>query len=186
MTPTYRSILTLLLFTSLLTACGFHLRGQEGVGKSSGVKALAVSGSPATYVYDLTRVLKLNGMDVTEQAPWRLQILRLENETDQQTAAGAVEQRVALKVVYQLQTADGLALSPPTELRRERFLNKREDTANARTAEQDIVLAELQQELLTATLHRLQGLSDTYLTEAAKIAHEQQKRAKEQDRNEKP
>ncbi len=184
MTHTYRPILTIVLLTSLLTACGFHLRGQVvGGNNNSGVKALAVFGGSAAYLRDLSRAIKQNGINVTEQAPWQLRVLHLEEETDRQTTARASEQRVALKVVYQLQTSEGLALFAPVTLTKERFLNKHEETTNAREAEQKIDLAELRQELITETLRRLSRLSDADLIKEAKEARQRQKaqrRAQEQ------
>ncbi|KEI70504.1 hypothetical protein [Endozoicomonas elysicola] len=179
MTYTFRSVsmLTLLLLTSLLTACGFHLRGEMGTG--SDLKQLSVSGNDPVYIRYLSRAMERSGIDISIEAPWLINVIRVERDVDQKTvaSAGYFEQRIAMSVVYQLQTSSGLPLFEPVELTRERYLTQNQDTPNASESEQAIILSELRQELITTTLRRIHSLSEAELaTEAEKaIATEQMK-----------
>ncbi len=181
MTHTIRSVsmLTLLLLTSLLTACGFHLRGEAGTG--SDLKQLAVSGNDPVYIRYLSRAMERSGINISAQAPWRINIIRVERDVDEQTAASAgyFEQRVAMTVVYQLQTSSGLPLFAPVELTRERYITQNQDTPNASESEQSIILSELRQELIATTLRRVHSLSEAELAaevEKAKAAEQMKQR----------
>ncbi len=172
MTNTFRSVsmLTLLLLTSLLTACGFHLRGE--MGTSSDPKQLSVSGNDPIYIRYLSRAMERSGIDISIKAPWRINVIRVERDVDQMTvaSAGYFEQRIAMSVVYQLETSSGLSLFGPVELTRERHLTQNQDTPNASESEQAIILSELRQELIATTLRKIHSLSETELTAEAEKA----------------
>ncbi|WP_422459540.1 hypothetical protein [Endozoicomonas sp. ALB115] len=172
MTYPFRSVstLTLLLLTSLLTACGFHLRGV--MSTASEVSQLSITGNDPVYIRSLSRAMERSGIDISETAPWRINIIRVERDTDQQTvaSAGYFEQRIAMQVVYQLQTASGLPLFAPVQLTRERYITQNQDAPNAAESEQGIILSELQQELVTTTLRRIHSLSENELSAAAEQA----------------
>lgn len=177
MTYTIRSVstLTLLLLTSLLAACGFHLRGEAGTG--SDLKQLSVSGNDPVYIRYLSRAMEHSGIDIGTQAPWRINVIRVERDVDQKTvaSAGYFEQRIAMSVVYQLQTSSGLPLFEPVELTRERYITQNQDTPNASESEQAIILSELRQELIATTLRRIHSLSEAELaTEAEKASAAEQ------------
>ncbi len=165
----YRSVslLTLLLLTSLLTACGFHLRGK--ISSASEISQLSVTGNDPVYIRYLSRALERSGIDLSDAAPWRINIIRVTRDTDQQTvaSAGYFEQRIAMHVVYQLQTSSGLPLFPAVQLTRERYITQDQDAPNAAESEQSIILYELQQELVSTTLRRIHNLSGAELSDAA-------------------
>ncbi|WP_422489191.1 hypothetical protein [Endozoicomonas sp. ALE010] len=172
MTYPFRSVstLTLLLLTSLLTACGFHLRGA--MSTASEVSQLSITGNDPVYIHSLSRAMERSGIDISETAPWRINIIRVERDTDQQTvaSAGYFEQRIAMQVVYQLQTASGLPLFAPVQLNRERYITQNQDAPNAAESEQGIILSELQQALVATTLRRIHSLSEAELSAAAEQA----------------
>ncbi len=181
MTYSLRSvrIMALLLITSLLAACGFHLRGA--VTGNSNIQQLAVAGQDPTYIRYFSRALERSGVDVSDLAPWQVNILRVERNAQQQGVAvgGFFEQRIAISVTYQLQTATGLPLFSAQTLTRERFVTQNENAPNAAESEQSIVFSELREELIVAMLRHLFSLSEAQLVnEAEKV--EAAQRAREQ------
>ncbi|WP_257295300.1 hypothetical protein [Endozoicomonas sp. YOMI1] len=172
MTYPFRSVsmLTLLLLTSLLTACGFHLRGE--MSTDSEIRQLSVTGNDPVYIRYLSKAMERSGIDISETAPWRINIIRVERDIDQQTvaSAGYFEQRIAMHVVYQLQTSSGLPLFSAVQLTRERYITQNQDAPNAAESEQAIILSELQQELVATTQRRIHNLSEAELSAAAEKA----------------
>ncbi len=157
------AILPLLLIISLLTACGFHLRGNLDI--ASEVSQIAVSGNDRTYIHDLTRSLNKNGIQVTELAPYRLRVLDLRQETFAQnrSATGSYESRLTLRVLYQLETADGLRLFSPVEMNAERYITQNQNQSNAAQSEIDLTFKELRQEMIYNTVRRTAGISGAML-----------------------
>lgn len=164
-------IVALLLITTLLAACGFHLRGA--LNNNSDIHQLAVSGHDRDFIRYFSRALERSGVNVTDLAPWRVNILGIERDVQQQGVAvgGLVEQRLAISVVYQLQTASDLPLFSEVALTRERFVTQDEDTPNAAESEQSIIFSELREELIAAMLRQLFSFSQATLTsEADRVA----------------
>ncbi|WP_257285584.1 hypothetical protein [Endozoicomonas sp. SESOKO1] len=171
MTNPFRSVSmsALLLLTSLLTACGFHLRGE--MSTASEISQLSVTGDDPVYINYLSRAMERSGINISGQtAPWQIHIVSVERDVDQQTvaSAGYFEQRIAMNVVYQLRTASGLPLFSPVQLTRERYITQSQDAPNAAESEQSIILSELQQELIATTLRRIHNLSLAELSEEAR------------------
>ena len=169
------AILPLLLIISLLTACGFHLRGNLDI--ASEVSRIAVSGNDRTYIRDLTRALDQNGIQVTELAPYRLRVLDIRQETFEQnrSATGNYENKLTLRVIYQLETADGLPLFTPVTLNAERYITQNQNQNNAAQSETDLAFRELRQEVIYNTVRRTAGISGAALEAEVKRAREAQR-----------
>ena len=163
-------ILVLLLTTSLIAACGFHLRGS--LNSNSDIRELAVSGQDTDYIRYFSRTLERSGVSVTDLAPWRVNILQVERSAQQQgvDVGGLFEQRIAISVVYQLQTDSGLPLFSEVTLTRERFVTQSENAANAAESEQSVIFSELREELIAAMLRQLFSLSEATLANEAEKA----------------
>ena len=163
-------ILVLLLTTCLIAACGFHLRGS--LNNNSDIRELAVSGQDTDFIRYFSRALERSGVSVTDQAPWRVNILRVERSAQQQgvDVGGLFEQRIAISVVYQLQTDFDLPLFSEQTLTRERFVTQSENAANAAESEQSVIFSELREELITAMLRQLFSLSEATLANEAEKA----------------
>ena len=147
-------ILPLLLVISLLSACGFQLRGKMDI--ASEVSQLAVAGNDRIFVRDLTRALSNNGIQVTDLAAYRLRVLSVNQETGNQSSSssGNYERLITLKVTYQLETHDGLLLFAPVELTNERYINQNPNQSNAAQSEIDINFKELRQDMIYNTVRR--------------------------------
>ena len=143
-------ILVLLLTTCLIAACGFHLRGS--LNNNSDIRELAVSGQDPDGIRYFSRAFERSaqqqGVDV----------------------GGLYEQRIAISVVYQLQTDFDLPLFSEQTLTRERFVTQSENAANAAESEQSVIFSELREELIAAMLRQLFSLSEATLANEAEKA----------------
>lgn len=155
--------LAFVLSLSLLSACGFQLRGTAHIDEA--LQIMSVSGADRSYVDALARALENSGVAINASAPYQIDVLAVNRDTAQQTqAVGQMfEQDATLRVTYQLVTNTGLALFTPMQLQRTRTLTLSQATPNISSAEQNIVFAELQDELIAATLRYLQSLSQQRL-----------------------
>ena len=151
--------LPLLLAISLLTACGFHLRGQMGI--NSEIATLAVTGNNKSYVRQLTRALTDTGIQVTDNAPYRLKVLKVDQNTGERThaSAGRYEKLLKLSILYQLETQDNLPLFQPVELTAERYVSQDQNLTNAAQSEENLTYQELRQDLIFRTVNRVANIS---------------------------
>ncbi|MGB1271439.1 MAG: hypothetical protein ACPG5T_05145, partial [Endozoicomonas sp.] len=175
------ALFLLLTLSSLLTACGYHLRGKMEVPTE--LAQLAVSGGNHDIVHLLSRSLESTGIRITNIAPYRLRILDARQNNGQQTQAssGYYEKRLSMSILYQLETADGLPLYQPVELNRERNMTWNQNQANAGESEERIIFKELRQELIATTVRRVASISSDALEAEAERAREVQRLEQEQD-----
>ncbi|MGI9282539.1 MAG: hypothetical protein ACR2PX_23330 [Endozoicomonas sp.] len=157
------AILPLLLITSLLTACGFQLRGKVDI--ASEIAQLSVSGSDLPFIRDLKKALTFNGIEMTDDAHYHLQLVSLKRTTSNETqaSAGQYERLLTLKATYQLSTSDGLKLFGPIELSNERYMFQDKNLTNAAQSEENIIFDQLRQDLLLTTVRRVAGISEEAL-----------------------
>ncbi|MCW7554398.1 hypothetical protein NX722_17580 [Endozoicomonas gorgoniicola] len=174
-----RAILPLLLITSLLTACGFQLRGQMDI--ASELSELSVTGSDRTFVRDLRRALSLTGISINDDAPYHLVVTRIKQDTGQRThsSAGSYEQLLTLKVTYQLETSDGLKLFTPMELSNERYFTRNQNQSNASSNEERIIFNELRQDIINTTVRRVAAMSGASLQQEAERVRKIRKKEQE-------
>lgn len=175
------TIIPLLLMVSLLTACGFQLRGKLDL--KSDLSRIAITGDDAQYVRDLTKAFNNNGINVTDTAAYRLRILKVERQTGNQTqpTAGRYEQELTLTATYQLETSDGLILFNPTPLGNSRYISYDQNQSNAAQSEEHIAYKELAQELIYTTVRRVAGISQERLE--AEVARARKVRQMEFEQN---
>ncbi len=179
------SILTLLVTVTLLTACGFHLRGTMDI--NSDIARLAVAGDDPAYIQQLTRALTNSGIEVTDSAPYRLRVLQVKKDTGKQSHAsvGFYERLLKLSIRYRLETQDNLKLFEPVEFSAERYVSQDKNLTNAAQSEQSLVFQELGQELLFRTINQVTAIPGEKLrNEEARVrkiqAMEQEKQQSEQ------
>ncbi|OED50697.1 hypothetical protein ACH42_00790 [Endozoicomonas sp. (ex Bugula neritina AB1)] len=169
------TIIPLLLVVSFLTACGFQLRGKLEL--NSDLTRITVTGTDIPYVRELSEALNNNGITVTDTAEYRLRILSVDREIDEQTqpTAGRYERQLTFATVYQLELSDGLSLFDPVELSNSRYISYDQDQVNAAESEEKITYKELSQELIYTTIRRIAGISQIKLeTEVARARKVQQ------------
>lgn len=174
------TIIPLLLMTSLLTACGFQLRGKMEL--NSDLTRIAVTGTDIPYVRELSKAFNQNGIQVSDAAEYRLRILRVDRKTGKQTqpTAGRYERQLTFTAVYQLEMSDGLALFNPVELSNSRYISYDQNQTNAAQSEENIAYKELSQELIYTTVRRVAGISQAKLEAEVTRARKVQAMEKEQ------
>ena len=161
------TLLPLLLLTSLLTACGFQLRGKTDI--ASDLAQLSVTGSDLSFVRDLRRALSNTGIEVRDNTPYRVRLVSLDQNTGQQSraSAGNYERLLTLTAVFQLETADGLQLYNPLVLSNERYVTQDQNLTNAAQNEQRIIFQELRQDLIMSSVRRIAAISEESLQQEA-------------------
>ena len=174
-----RAILPLLLITSLLTACGFQLRGQMDI--ASELSELSVTGPDRVFVRELRKALSLTGISINDDAPYHLVVTRIKQDTGQRThsSAGSYEQLLTLKVTYQLETDDGLKLFTPMELSNERYFTRNQNQSNASSNEERIIFNELRQDIINTTVRRVAAMSGDSLRQEAERVRKIRKKEQE-------
>lgn len=163
-----RSLTGLLLaLTTLLGACGYHLRG---VGDSPlAIKELKLSARDAygDLAKDVGRMLESRGVRLYDSAPYRL-ILAKESTT-QRTASyrgssvGA-EYRLTSTVDYEIRDSENLLLSSD-RLEVEKYYVLDNNNLAGSNQESDRLRAEMRRELAQQLVTRLQLLDSAHLSE---------------------
>lgn len=163
--------LTLLFAISLLTACGFQLRGHHEINNE--LTALSVVGRDTGYVRDLTRALESYGIKVEPDAPYRIDILDVAKEVLERThsSVDGYEVLLQLKVVYQLETRDGLRLFTPTTLTAKRYVSQDANLVNASIAENSQNYRELNNDLLFRIINRVTSIPHEQMQQEIERAH---------------
>ena len=177
--------LPLLLAISLLTACGFHLRGQMDI--NSELANVSVVGNDTGYVRQLTRTLNNAGFHVIPDAPYKINILSVDQKVGERThsTAGFHEKLLQLKVTYQLATDDNLPLFEPVELTAERYVSEDENLINASASENKLVYEELREDLLFRMMNTLAAMPTDKLQQeverARKVAEQEQQQRQQRN-----
>ncbi|MDD7805498.1 MAG: hypothetical protein PUP46_08065 [Endozoicomonas sp. (ex Botrylloides leachii)] len=155
--------LLILFITGLLTACGFHLRGQMDI--HSDLATLSVTGTDISYVRQLTRALTNSGFKVIPDAPYRLNVLNVSQKTNSRNQAteGYYEIGLEIKVTYQLATEDNLPLFAPVTLTAERDVSENKNLVNASSSENSIVYQELRENLLSQITRKIAAIPNDQL-----------------------
>ena len=178
----HKNTLLSLLITSLLTACGFQLRGQTDI--ASDLAQLSVTGDDLSFARDLRKALSDTGIEIRDDAPYRLKLVALAQDAGQhsRSSAGSYESLLTLTVTYQLETDDGLKLFDSMQLSNERYVTRDQNQTNAARNEERIIFRELRQDLIMTTVRRVAGISGESLrqeTERARKVHQMEIEARE-------
>lgn len=178
----FRALVSLFFLTSLLTACGFHLRGKIDV--ASEISHLSVSGNNIPYIRALKAALGSAGISISPDADYQLNLISLEKNSGRLTSAsaGRYERTLTIKASYQLQTRDGIKLFAPIELSNERYMYMDKNQLNAAQSEENYLFKQLERELISTTVRRVAGISSDALIKEetrARAALEAEKKATE-------
>lgn len=153
-----RHFLSAALGATLLSGCGFHLRGEMTMP----FKSIHIAGwEHHALIADLRRRLRLNNvevLDTPDDAEVILRITRLapEREILSLDASGkAREYRLFYYLGYALDSADGRTLRAP-----ERIVVRREYTYDsgqvlAKTQEESLLYSDMEKDLVTQLIRRL-------------------------------
>ncbi|MDP0562847.1 MAG: hypothetical protein QS721_11200 [Candidatus Endonucleobacter sp. (ex Gigantidas childressi)] len=143
-----RISLPLLCAISLLTACGFHLRGK--VNTNSEIAALSISGSDQGFIRQLKRAMNDADIQVTESASFRIKIVQLQQSAGESIhgSVGHYDTLLKQSILYQLETYDNLPLFPPVGIVVERHISQDQNLASVSQPIESITYEELRQDLI--------------------------------------
>lgn len=148
--PRLRISLLLMLGSLLLSACGFRLAGYYEVPEElRQVELVIPSEKPSDIRTHLTNLLAVNGIEVRDDAEYRLQLLNENVRRRTLTvslSADAVEYQLIGTVRFSVFGPDDEVLIEDREVRTERSFDNDENTT-ARDALEDQVRREIQEQL---------------------------------------
>ena len=150
-------ILLLTSIFSLLTACGFHLRGAQDVSEDKRQVQLLTGPAPAILVRSLQQNMKFNGIQETNNAPYQVQILK--HHYDRRAASlssnsDVDEFELSLEITMIINDAEGKPLGADIVLQRERTYDFDKDAAAASDEQEAQLRRELYQALAQTILRR--------------------------------
>ncbi|WP_277187185.1 LPS assembly lipoprotein LptE [Caballeronia sp. BR00000012568055] len=152
-----RSFLTLLGGASLLSACGFQLRGQQDYA----FKRLAVTGGVPQMVARLERMVE-GGSDTVIVKPWEKPdaTLSLSEGQGQRTlslnAQGVVQEyELVYNVTYSLIGADGTLLIPPSVIALNRSMTYSDQYTLAKQSEATLLYNDMRNDAVDQLTRRL-------------------------------
>lgn len=160
-------ILLYVILLSLVSGCGFHLRGSQGL--DLGVERIHVS-SPNSYgafVRELKRSLERRDTAVVtdrEEAPFSLRVLG-ENTTRRAVATTSditvSEYELRMAVEFELLDTSGQRLIEPMELVAERiYVFDRQSLAGS-SEEEDLLKEEMRRDLVRQMIQRINATAKT-------------------------
>jgi LPS-assembly lipoprotein len=160
-----KKIIALMLCASLLSACGWHLRGSLSLPDN--VKNIYISDSSKNGVTasTLTAILKQSNVGISDSQESAQYSIHLSNEREDRRTISvgsdslASEYELTHEVDYYI--ADNMAtiLSPVTTARVIRSYNYDRDDVIAKNEEEDIIRKEMRSNLANQILNRLRFLA---------------------------
>ena len=141
------------LLISLITACGFHLRGSFNLPK--GIEPFYISSKkPDDVMYiELNNIFNANGITLTEDpAAANYQLVIQEQKKDRRTTATGIDGRAAEYqlleiVIYLLKDRNGGIASGPIEITERRTLQNNPNRVISTESEQKIISTEMKRRL---------------------------------------
>ncbi|GAA5316405.1 MAG: hypothetical protein AseanaTS_16090 [Candidatus Pelagadaptatus aseana] len=157
--------MTLLLSLSLLTACGWHLRGDLNL--PSDLQSLYIDNQSQGNVTEaeLNRLIAANDVTVTENRADAQYTITLSNEryerrTISVTSGGeASEYELTYEVDYSITNAEDLILVPKSTAQVIRSYSYDRDNVIAKNEEEELIRQEMKPQLASQILNRLRFLS---------------------------
>lgn len=154
----------LLLFLALLSACGFHLRGEAQLPPQMARTYVQGLGQYNDLGRDIRRLLEGSGVEVVETPDTASAILKvIENRTARRVlsvrASGKVsEYELVHRFVFSLKATDGTTLIEPQELELNReYLYDRNDPLSS-GGEETAIWEEMRRDIAQLVMLRLQTL----------------------------
>ena len=160
-----RSFILSAFAAALTSGCGFHLRGQVTLPFDNMFVNMPVNNRMAA---EIRRALKggtnVTLLDSAEQAQAVLELVssRRNREVLALNSKGeAREYELTLQLTFRVASPDGDEYMPPTTFTGSRQMSYNEEDYLSRDTEENLLYAEIQQDLITQLLNRLSALKPT-------------------------
>ena len=161
------AVLSLLVL--MVTACGFKLRGQANLPPAMAVTYIKTNrpelSQPSALAATLSQALDANGVKVTQDREKATAILDILSEQIQRRTVAATRKDqtrqyiLAYNVAYQVTLADGTKLLPRQQIGAYRNLIYQESQVLGTAEADNIALQEMQSDLSSSIIRRLQLVS---------------------------
>ncbi|MEE4329442.1 MAG: LPS assembly lipoprotein LptE [Wenzhouxiangella sp.] len=157
-------VLTLLILTIALTACGFQLRGEARLPAVMSETWLNTPDDNSAFARELALILRANGVSVSSQqreGAAELRILSERVRRDALTISGRARVRefvLGFEVDFELLDASGEILIARETLRMSRDYSFDEQEILAATREEEFLRDEMRRSMAARLLRRLEAL----------------------------
>lgn len=160
-----------MIILSLVSGCGFHLRGSQGVGLS--IERIHVSAIDAygDFVRELKRSLQYGDTEVVDasgDAPFSLRVME-ENTTRRAVATTSditvSEYELRMEVEFELLGTGGQSLIEPTELVAERIYVFDRTSLVGSSEEEELLKEEMRRDLARQMIQRVNAVAGSVAAE---------------------
>jgi len=140
-----------------LSACGFHLRGEQNYA----FKRLAIVGAPAPVAARLTRIIEGGSDTVVVASPQDADaVLHVSEshgwETETMDVYGNIsEYQIDYRLSYSLSTPSGTVLLAPSQIALNRAMTYSVQYSTAKASESDLLFADMQNDAVDQITRRL-------------------------------
>jgi LPS-assembly lipoprotein len=166
-----KKLIALLLTTTMLTACGWHLRGSIALPEDLNSIYLSAEDTHGSLINDMQRALISNNISVTKSAAEANYSIKLLGERSERRAASiggdalASEYELTMEVDYSIDRGEETLLEKDTA-RTIRTYDYNRNQVLGSSGEEDIIKAEMRNELIQQIVRRLRFLATAPATPA--------------------
>ncbi|MFT7300559.1 MAG: LPS-assembly lipoprotein [Porticoccus sp.] len=155
-----------LLMATIVTGCGWHLRGTGQVADNISSVHISGRGQQSEFYQMLARSFKSNDIEVLRsatEAQYSIVTLNYKSERRIATVSGgarASEHQLTESIDILILAHDGTQLLPRTTLNTSRHLDFNENEVQSKTEEADLLRKEMRYDLTSQIIRRLNAVSN--------------------------
>lgn len=159
-----KKLIALLLTTTMLTACGWHLRGSIALPEDLNSIHLSAEDTHGSLINDMQRALVSNNISVVNNSADANYSIKLLGERSERRAASvggdalASEYELTMEVDYSIDRGEETLLEKDTA-RTIRTYDYNRNQVLGSSGEEDIIKAEMRNELIQQIVRRLRFLA---------------------------
>lgn len=155
-------IIGFVALTLLLSACGFHLRGQRADDSPPALTSLHIKGMNRfdDIAGNIRQLAKARGIDMNPEAEWAISLSDEEMENWQASITQSQTTReYYLRIYVNLVIQHKGTSYNPIPLMEEGIFRDNADASSSKHNERDIIIAELRQRLAEDILNRVESIA---------------------------
>ncbi len=159
-------VLTMIALLTLVSGCGFQLRGVIAIPDQ--LKVLHLKGNNTSALYQaVEQYLQSSGVELVdspEQAPYQIELLneKLDRRSASLNSRAKIEEyELRTTLTYTVRDDKGETLIKPTQIFTERTYGYDENNVNATTAEEVLLRQEMRENLAGQLVRRYLKLAET-------------------------
>lgn len=158
-------IIACLLITSLISACGWHLRGSTNLPANIDSIFVTAEDAHGALITEVRQLLKANNVTAATEASAAPYSLVIVEERDDRRTAGVGSDaltsayQIILSVDYEIRNREGALLAPMTTATNARTYDYSAGNASSAAQEEALLLREMRRDIAQQMLRRLQAVS---------------------------